>query len=168
MKKTFLVIAALAAALVGGLFFQASHLNAASYGDSPRWERGDRPEKDGKRFLARMTETLDLNAEQQSKIQAIMDEHHARVAPLRQGLDENRDKLRQATKADTFDEAAIRTLATSQSAAKTELMVERARMKSQIHAVLTPEQRKVADEKMERMMERRGGDRQHGKKCKCR
>lgn len=167
MKKSLLVIAALAAALVGGLFFQASHLNAA-YGDSPRMEQGERPERDGTRFLARMTKTLDLSAEQQEKIKAIMDEHRAKVAPLRQSLDENRDKLRQVTKADTFDEAAIRTLAAGQAAAKTELTVERARMKNQIHAVLTPEQRKVAEEKMERMMERRGGDRQHGKKCKCR
>lgn len=168
MKKSLLVITALVAALVGGLFFQSAHVNAAPYGDSPRWERGERPERDGSRFLARMTRTLDLSTEQQEKIKVIMDEHRTKVAPMRQQLEENRDKLRQATKADTFDEAAIRTLAANQAAAKTELMVERARMKSQIHAVLTPEQRKLADEKMERMMERRGGDRHHGKKCRCR
>lgn len=168
MKKSLLVIAALAAALVGGLVFQSAHVNAAPYGDSPRWERGERPEKDGKRFLARMTKTLDLSAEQQDKIKVIMDEHRAKVAPMRQQLEESRNKLRQAIKADTFDEAAIRTLAAGQAAAKTELMVERARMKNQIHAVLTPEQRKVADEKMERMMDRRGGERHHGKRCRCR
>jgi len=103
MKKSFLVITALAAALVGGLLFQPSPVSAAPYGDSPRWERGERPERDGTRFLARMTKTLDLSAEQQEKIKAIMDEHQAKVAPLRQNLDENRGKLRQATKADTFD-----------------------------------------------------------------
>jgi protein CpxP len=165
MKKSLLVITVLTAALIGGLFFTSAQVNAAPAGDPPKWERGERPEK-GERFLARMTKTLDLSAEQQEKIKAIMDEHRNKVAPLRQDLDENRDKLRQATKADTFDEAAIRTLAAGQAAAKTELVVERARMMSQIHAVLTPEQRKLADEKMERMMERRGGDRHHGKKCK--
>lgn len=168
MKKSFLVITALAGALVGGLLFQPSPVSAAPYGDSPRWERGERPERDGTRFLARMTKTLDLSAEQQEQIKAIMEEHRNKVEPLRKNLDENRDKLRQATKADTFDEAAIRTLAAGQAAAKTELMVERARVKSQIHAVLTPEQRKLVEDKVERMMERRGGDRQHGKKCKCR
>lgn len=168
MKKSFLVITVLTAALVGGLFFQSAHVNAAPYGDSPRWERGERPERTGERFLARMSKTLDLSAEQQEKIKAIMEEHRNKVAPLRQNLDESRDKLRQTAKAGTFDEAAVRTLAANQATAKTELMVERARVKNQIHAVLTPEQRKLAEEKMEQMLERRGGDRHHGKKCKCR
>lgn len=168
MKKSFLVITVLAAALAGGLALDSPQVNAAPYGDAPRWERGERPERTGERFLARMTKTLDLSGEQQEKIKAIMEEHRTKVAPLRQSLGENRDKLRQVAKADTFDEAAIRTLAASQATAKTELMVERARVKNQIHAVLTPEQRKLAEEKMERMLERRGGDRHHGKKGKCR
>lgn len=165
MKKSFLVITVLTAALVGGLFFNSSSVNAAPPGDAPRWERGEHHEGRGEGFLARMSKTLDLSAEQQEKIKAIMAEHRNKVAPLRQSLDDSRDKLRQATKADTFDETAVRSLAASQSAAKTELMVERARMKNQIHAVLTPEQRKLAAEKMERGMGHRG-DRHHGKGCK--
>ena len=161
MKKSFFVVTVLTAALVSGLFFQTAQVNAAPAGDSPRMERGERPEK-GERFLARMTEVLNLSPEQQEKIKAIMDEHHAKVAPLRQSLDENRDKLRQAAKADTFDEAAVRTLATSQAATKTELIVERSRMQSQIHALLTPEQRKLAEEMLDRRMEHRGGG-HHGK-----
>jgi Spy/CpxP family protein refolding chaperone len=164
MKKSFLVFTVLTAALVSGLFFQTAQVNAAPSGDSPRMERGDRPEK-GERFLARMTEVLNLSAEQQEKIKAIMDEHHAKVAPLRQSLDENRDKLRQAAKADTFDEAAVRTLATSQAATKTELMVERARMQHQINALLTPEQRKLAEEMLDRGMHHRG-DHHPGKRVK--
>jgi protein CpxP len=165
MKKSFLIVSVLTAALVGGLFFHSAQVNAAPIGDSPKWERGERHERTGERFLARMTKSLDLNAEQQEKIKAIMDEHRTKVAPLRQSLDENRDKLRQAVKADSFDEAAVRSLAASQASAKTELMVERARMKSQIHALLTPEQRKLAEEKLDRGMGHRGG-RHHGKGCK--
>jgi protein CpxP len=165
MKKSFFVVTVLTAALVSGLFFQTAQVNAAPAGDSPRMERGERHEKGGEHFLARMTEVLNLSPEQQEKIKAIMAEHRNKVAPLRQSLDENRDKLRQAAKADTFDEAAVRSLAASQSAAKTELMVERARMKNQIHAVLTPEQRKLAEEKLDRGMGHRG-DRHHGKRCK--
>jgi len=162
MKKSFLVVTVLTAALVGGLFFHTAQVNAAPSGDSPRMERGERQEK-GERFLARMTKVLNLSTEQQEKIKVIMEEHRNKVAPLRQSLDENRDKLRQAVKADTFDEAAVRTLATSQAATKTELIVERSRMQSQIHALLTPEQRKLAEEMLDRRMEHRG-DHHHGKK----
>jgi Spy/CpxP family protein refolding chaperone len=164
MKKSFLVVSVLTAALAGGLLFHTAQVNAAPPGDSPRMERGEHPEK-GERFLARMSKALDLSAEQQEKIQAIMAEYRDKVAPLRQSLDANRDQLRQAARADTFDEVAVRTLAASQAAAKTELMVERARMQNQIHAVLTPEQRKLAAEKMEHRMGHRG-DRHHGKGCK--
>jgi len=166
MKRSFLIVCVLIAALVGGLFIHSSQVNAAPFGDSPKWERGERHERTGERFLARMTKSLDLNAEQQEKIKAIMDEHRNKVAPLRQSLDENRDNLRQAVKADTFDETAVRALATSQAAAKTELMVERARMQNQINALLTPEQRKLAEEKLDRGKGHRG-DRHHGKGCKC-
>ena len=165
MKKSFLVVTVLTAALVGGLFFNSPQVNAAPSGDPPKLERSGHHDGTGERFLARMSKTLDLSAEQQEKIKSIMAEHRNKVAPLRQSLDENRDKLRQAAKADTFDEAAVRSLAASQSAAKTELMVERARMKNQIHAVLTPEQRKLAEEKLDRGMGHRG-DRHHGKRCK--
>jgi Spy/CpxP family protein refolding chaperone len=165
MKKSLLVVSALIAALVGGLFLHSSQVNAAPSGDSPKWERGERPEMSGERFLARMTETLNLSAEQQEKIKVIMEGHRTKVAPLRQNLDDSRDKLRKAAKADTFDEAAVRSLATSQAATKTELMVERARLQSQIHALLTPEQRKLAEEKLDRGMGHRGG-RHHGKGCK--
>jgi protein CpxP len=165
MKKSFLVVSILTAALIGGLFLQSSQVNAAPMGDPPKLERGERPERNGERFLARMTEALNLSTEQQEKIKVIMEEHRNKVAPLRQSLAESRDKLHEAAKADSFDEAAVRSLATSQAATKTELMVERARMKSQIHALLTPEQRKLAEEKMERGMGHRGG-RHHGKGCK--
>ncbi|HXV20151.1 MAG TPA: Spy/CpxP family protein refolding chaperone [Desulfuromonadales bacterium] len=165
MKKSFLVVTVLTAALVGGLFFHSPQVNAAPAGDSPRLERGERHEKGGEHFLARMTEVLNLSAEQQEKIKAIMEEHRNKVAPLRQSLDENRDKLRQAAKADNFDEAAVRALATSQATTKTELIVERTRMQSRIHALLTPEQRKLAEEMLDRRMEHRGGG-HHGKRGK--
>lgn len=165
MKKSFLVVSVLIAALIGGLFLHSSQVNAAPPGDAQEWERGERPEKGGERFLARMTEALNLSAEQQEKIKAIMEDHRNKVAPLRQSLDESRDKLRQMAKADSFDEAAVRSLATSQAGTKTEMIVERTRMQSRIHALLTPEQRKLAEEKFDRGMGHRGG-RHHGNGCK--
>lgn len=164
MKKSLIVATVLTATLVGGLFLHSSQVNAAPVGDSPRWERGERQERTGEHFLARMTEALDLSAEQQEKVKVIMDEHQTKVAPLRQSLDESRDQLRQLGNADTFDETAVRSLAAGQAAAKAELMVERTRMQSQIHALLTPEQRKLAEEKLERGMGQRGGG-HHGKRC---
>jgi Spy/CpxP family protein refolding chaperone len=163
MKKSILVVSVLTAALAGGLFLQTSQVDAAPAGDPPKWERGERHERGGERFLARMSETLDLSAEQQEKVKAILEEHRTRVAPLRQSLDEGRDNLRQAVKSETFDEAAVRTLAASQADTRTEMMVERARMQNRINALLTQEQRELAEEKLAGRMEHRG-ERHHGKR----
>jgi len=164
MKRSLLVLAVLTAALIGGLFCQPAPAGAAPFGDGPKWGHGEGREGNGERFLARMAKDLDLSGEQQEKIKVIMEEHRAKVAPLRQKLDDSREKLREASRAGAFDEAAVRSLAADQASVKTELTVERARMQSQVHALLTPEQQKLAEEQIDRMKERRG-EAHHRKGC---
>lgn len=115
-------------------------LIAVPEGGFPGKHRGKGP---GKRF-ARMARKLDLTEAQQEQVRTLLESERERVASLRKQLAETREKIRQATLAETFDEAAVRALAVSQSEARVELAVSRARVKSQIHALLTPEQRERA------------------------
>jgi len=67
-----------------------------------------------------------------------------------------RTELRQLAQADRFDEAKARALSQKVANAQTDFMVERMRLKHQILAVLTPEQRQKAEEARKRFGERHG------------
>ncbi len=116
-------------------------LAAVPEGGGPGMHRGMGP---GKRF-ARMARKLDLTAEQQTQIKAILEAERENVAPLRKQLAETRVKILKAVKAEPFDEAAVRSLASSQNDARVEVIVSRARVRSRILALLTPEQREQAE-----------------------
>ncbi len=97
----------------------------------------------GKRF-SRMARKLDLTEAQREQVKAILESERVAVAPLRKQLAEAREKIRRAVETEPFDEAAVRALAASQNDARVELAVSRARVRSRIHALLTPEQRERA------------------------
>ena len=114
--------------------------------------------------MERMVEVLDLTDTQKEKVSAILKAEQEKTAPLRQQLAENREKMMQTTLSEKFDEAAVRAIATKQAQIKTEMMVSHARAKSEIHALLTPEQRTLAQKLGPMMgprherMQRFGGD----------
>lgn len=115
-------------------------LIAVPEGGFPGRHRGKGP---GKHF-ARMAKKLELTGIQREQVKAILDAERENVAPLRQQLAENRENLRKAIEAAPFDEAVVRALAERQNETRVELVVSRARAKSQIFALLTPEQRELA------------------------
>jgi Spy/CpxP family protein refolding chaperone len=97
----------------------------------------------GKR-IDRMAKKLGLTEAQQEQVKTILASEKEKSAPLRQQLAENREKIRQAIEAEPFDEATVRALAASQNETRVELVVSRARTKSRIFALLSPEQREQA------------------------
>lgn len=123
-------------------------------------EPGDQPP--GGRQFEHLADLLDLSEAQQAQVKVLRDAEREAVKPLLQQLQENREAIHQLTQAATFDEAAVRRLATKQAAINAELLVSRARTRSQINALLTPEQRTLADKlgprmgKHEERRERRG------------
>ncbi len=129
-------------------------LIAVPEGGSRGRHRGMGP---GKR-IDRMAKKLGLTEAQQEQVKAILTSEREKVAPLQQQLAENREKIRQTIEAELFDEAAVRTLAESQNQTRVELVVSRARTKSQIFALLSPEQRELA-KKLGPMGEGRHGHR---------
>lgn len=97
----------------------------------------------GNRF-AQMVRNLNLTETQQKQIRAILESEREKTLPFRQQLLETRKKIREAAEAEPFDESAVRAIAESRSEIRVELDVSRARARSRIHALLTPEQRELA------------------------
>jgi Spy/CpxP family protein refolding chaperone len=118
---------------------------------------GGRMGKGSGRHFARLAKALDLTDAQKEQVKAILETEREKVAPLRQKLGDTREKIRQAVEAMPFDEAAVRTLAASQNETRTEMMVSRARVQSQIFALLSPEQREQAKKF------RPWGEKEHGR-----
>ena len=94
--------------------------------------------------MERMGEVLGLSDTQKEKVGAILKAEQEKTEPIRQQLAENREQFRKTTFSETFDEAAVRAIATKQARLKTEMMVSHARAQSEIYALLTPEQRTLA------------------------
>jgi len=150
MKKSPLLIALMLAALAGGPTLAPVTAEA-----DPGWAGHDRGPRCDHR-LQRMAEVLGLSAEQQSQIQAIIQDERETVAPLEEKLQASRQELRAATQAENFDETAVRSIAAGQAATRTEMIVARARMQNRIHAILTPEQRAQAEKLRPLLHEGRG------------
>lgn len=100
--------------------------------------------KDPGKRIDRMAKKLNLTEAQKEQIKAIFASERDKAEPLRKKLAETRENLRKAIEAEPFNEATVRALAESQNETRVELVVSRARAKSQVYALLTPEQRELA------------------------
>jgi len=99
---------------------------------------------------------LDLTEAQQAQAKQILDKERPTVQPLIAELAETYKKMRAIEEASTFDEAAARTLAAQRAQTMTELIVQKARIKSELMAVLTADQKaklaKFMDRRQARML----------------
>jgi protein CpxP len=111
--------------------------------------------------LEMMTTLLDLTAEQQSQIKDLFNQQHQEKKGLREQMQASRNAMHQARNATPFNEADFRAKAAVQAELKTDMMVAHAKLKQQIHAMLTPEQQEKAD-KLGDMMGERGKRGRHG------
>jgi len=93
------------------------------------------------RMLGISARYLDLTDAQKTQMKDIMTKEKPTIQPLMQQLAQNRQQMRQLESAGTFDEAKVRSVATQQSQTMTELMVRKARIKSELVQILTPEQK---------------------------
>lgn len=95
----------------------------------------------GARMLGFYADYLDLTDAQQAQMKAILAKEKPSIQPLMQQLAQGRQQMQQLEQAGPFDEAKTRAVATQQSQTMTELMVQKARIKSELMAVLTPDQK---------------------------
>jgi periplasmic protein CpxP/Spy len=92
-------------------------------------------------MLGRMGDYLDLTDAQRTQMKAILSKEKPTMQPLIQQLAQGHQQMRQLEEASSFDENQVRALATQQSQTLTELMVQKARIKSELVQVLTPDQK---------------------------
>jgi Spy/CpxP family protein refolding chaperone len=149
MNKSLLVATFLTATLGLGQAFAAPRDQSPSRNDQVKWEHGqNRENQRGLGHFGRMARHLELSVGQKEQIHAILEEHRGKVKDLRQHLGESRKQLRQLVKAESFDESVVRGIGAGQADARTELMVEQARVHHRIRALMTPEQQALADQKL--------------------
>ncbi len=147
MKKLTTAFLAIALAAVGTIFVFAQKAD----GDKGKFKRGFGHHHGG---FERLAKKLDLSDAQKAQVKQIKEAGKAKVQPLRENMKSIRQQLNAATADGNFNEAQVQTLATQQANIMAQLTVEKERTKSQIYAILTPEQQTQAKALKEQMKER--------------
>ena len=140
MKKNMVVMAILAATIIGG------GTAAVLAGHGPGGEFGGPPpgmEMVAGGFEGRMAKILKLTETQQNQIKAVFDAEFDLVKPLFDKMHDSRKQQMSLAEATVFDEAAVRTIAHEQAATEIELIVSHTRAQNKINGLLTQEQREL-------------------------
>ncbi len=133
MKKAIIAILALAVLATGVLFA----VGQTAETDKKNWgRRGGHHRGMGMAFRA-----LGLTEDQKAKLKELRTASRASNKSVREALKAKREKMRTLTANGSFDEAQITALANEQAGLQAKLIVERQRMKSQLFAILTDEQK---------------------------
>jgi len=122
-----------------------AHMHGGGYGmfGAPGWG-----------FLAHR---LDLSDAQRAQMKQILAKEKPVLQPLLAQMTQNRHQERVLVQSGTFDEAKVRALAAQQTQTMTELMVQRARIESELYQVLTTDQQtklnQMLDQREQRFMQ---------------
>lgn len=151
MKKILIAILSIVLVATGAMFIFAQQ--GANKGQT---EFGKHGGKHGKRggghgFFLR---GLDLTDEQKAQVKQIMEASRDKNKAVREQMKANHQKLDELTSNGAFDEAQVTAIANSQGALQAKMIVEKERVKSQIFAILTDEQKAKAAQMKEQMKER--------------
>jgi Spy/CpxP family protein refolding chaperone len=113
-------------------------------------------------LLERAMDRLELSAEQRSRVEAVLARHRGEVRKDWEALVASREAQYAAVRGQPFDENRIRSAAAAVGAAQADLAVARARIASEVRAILDDGQRARLEEMLEdvraltgRMRERR-------------
>jgi protein CpxP len=154
-KRTIAILAVAAVLVVGGIFtFAQRAMHRGGFG------------MHGGPGAMMALKALDLTDDQKAKVKEIFEANKQTMQPIREQLKANHEKL--AAMKGSFDEAQVSAVAKEQGDLTAQMVVARQRIKSQIFAVLTDEQKAKAEQMRESMKERfqkrmnffRGGDKQ--------
>jgi protein CpxP len=144
MKKKILVLAGIAALLIGATVFAlAQHpgMREKMRGHGP----GD--------MIEHISRELNLTDAQKAQVKTLLDAQQATEEERHTKLDDLRKQIDAATANGQFDENTVRNLANQQSQLMADQMVDHLRLHSKIYGLLTAEQRTKADQ----MMKMHGG-----------
>jgi protein CpxP len=105
-------------------------------------------------MLKHMARQLNLTETQKTQIKGIMAEEKTKIKPMMQQLRQN-EQAENANVNGSFDENQARAFANKQAQLMTDLIVEKERTRSQVYALLTPEQRQKALQLMQERQQHR-------------
>ena len=88
-----------------------------------------------------MLKQLDLTSDQHAQVKAIFQKEKPTLQPLMQQMQQSHEAMKALEAAGPFDEAKVTALATQNSQTMIQLEVEHERVKSEIMAILTPDQK---------------------------
>ena len=143
MFKKSIIVAAILMAVAAGLATSAfAQHPGRGFGRHNGW------------MLKGMVKQLNLTAAQQTQIKGIMADEKIKMKPMMQQLRQN-EQAQNASVNPTFDEAQAQSFAGKQAQLMANLMVEKQRVRSEVFAVLTPEQRQKAQQLMQERQQRR-------------
>ena len=108
----------------------------------------------GEHQLQFFTDYLDLTDAQQAQAKEILAKEKPTIQPLMQQMRDSRRQLHQLEMSGAFDEGKVRNLAAQQSQTMTELIVQKARIHSELVQILTPDQKAKLNKFMERREQR--------------
>jgi periplasmic protein CpxP/Spy len=155
MKKGIVIAAVLVAALADG------HALAGAQAPRGRPEMRGEPGHGGSRGPFRGgpggdlgLRGIELTDAQREQVRSIMESHREEFAAVRTKLGEAHRAFAAATRGDAVDEAAIRTQSTAVANAMADDAILRARVRSQVHALLTAEQQQQLKEREAEMQKR--------------
>jgi len=161
MKRRIIMALLLAAVTAGGAGGAWAHdADGRGPGMAEEERCGGKGGASHERGPARMAEALGLSDAQKTKVRALFKAEREKSDELMEKLAAYGKELRQAERAARFDEAAVRATALKRAQVEVELAVSRARLHSEVNAVLTPEQRARA-EKLRPPMEECGPGHRH-------
>lgn len=143
MKKKILVLAGIAALLIGATVF------ALAQHPGMREKMGGGPGD----MVEHISRELNLTDAQKDQVKALLEAQHATEEARHTKLDELRKQIDAATANGQFDENTVRNLANQQAQLMADEMVDHLRLHSKIYGLLTAEQRTKADQ----MMKMHGG-----------
>jgi len=128
MKKTLMIFAAVGtlAVVIAG----AGAVHAAQAGAPFQRMRAG--------FLARhIADDLNLTDDQRAQIKTILTDERPTIQALRQQIEQDNEQMHAKT---TYDDAFVHSMAQQESATLANAIVEREKIRSEIFAVLTPDQ----------------------------
>ncbi len=136
--------------LLTAIFAQAMNepdFTAGCAGDESalNFGEGRHGERKGHR-LEMMATILDLSSAQQEQIEQIYTAEREAHKDARHEMRAERKALNDLMHAQPLDETALRSLARQQADKRIDMMVDRAKIKQQIFAILSPDQQKKAEE----------------------
>ncbi len=154
-------ILAAAAACVLLLCVGTSATLAQGFGPGPGREHGGKEGRPSpERMMERMAEKLDLSAQQQDQLGALLETHRESTQAGQDEMRAARESLNETVSAETLDESAIRQAAAVVATLQTERALSRAAFLQQVREILSSEQMAEFQELKERRHDRRADRRE--------